>query len=291
MSYLKENKNTILYSTALVTLAILGTSVVYYVIEDDKKVRRRKEKKLAHRTTIRLLNQMKEEEVLPIEVKINQVESTIEDMTCDDKAFKMKEYTLAHSNELLLRLMEKLDAIRPHHVIMVDSANEPNSFELELISSIKTKKRTVIEAIQELFKRLDLINVKAKKESLRREEEAAKQAQLEKEEAERKAREERELEEHRKENERKAREEQERIAQEEALRRQQEEKEAQRQQQEEEEVLTESKDDLVILNNQQASEVEHITIEEEEQPLVDKEEELKTEEIVLEEEPSLETDA
>lgn len=226
MLNLQNDRQTIVLGATAISLAILGSGLAYYIIEDDRRARRRKEGRRAERTTLRLLQQIKEQEQT-IEASMKTVEDNIEDVSCEDKVFKKKEYTLAHSNELLLQLMEKLDAIRPLTVILGngESEKEPTDFEKNLISHIKSKKRSIIESIEGLFRRLDIANSKAKKEAERREELAKELARIQKEEEERKAREEKELEELRKENERKAKEEQERIAQEEGLRRAKEEEE------------------------------------------------------------------
>jgi hypothetical protein len=221
---LQKNRQTLILGVTAISLAILGSGIAYYVVEEDRQVKRRKEGRRAERNTLRLLQQIKEQ-VQAIETSMKTVEDDIEDKACEDKFFKKKEYTLAHSNELLLQLMEKLDAIRPLTVILGngETVKESTEFEKNLVSHIKSKKRSVIESIEGLFRRLDIANVKAKKESERREEVAKEKARIEKEEKERIAREEKELEELRKENERKAKEEQERIAQEEGLRRAKEE--------------------------------------------------------------------
>lgn len=227
MLKLQNNRSALIYGAAAVSLAILGSGITYYIIEDDKKVRRRKEGRKAERTTLHLLQQIKVQ-VQTIQTDFEAVENDIENHSSTDKEFKHKQYTLAHSNELLLQLMEKLDAIRPLTVIVGDE-NEPSEFEKTLVSNIKSKKRNVIETIEGLFRRLDTANVQAKKESARREqdakERAAVAARLEKEEAERKAAEEAEKEKIRLADEQKLKEEQAKIAQEEALRRDEEEKE------------------------------------------------------------------
>jgi hypothetical protein len=233
MLNLQNNRSIYIYGAAAVSLAIVGSGIAYYIIEDDRQVRRRKTARRAARTSLKLLDQIKEEEQV-IETTMKSVERDINDTACDDKAFRLKEYALGHSNELLLQLMEKLDAIRPLTVIMgAETEAEPNDFERSLVANVKTKKRSVIESIEGLFSRLDVANGQVKKEASRREEVAKEKARLEKEEAERKAQEEKELEELRKENERKLKEEQEKIAQEEALRRQKEEEEERRLAQEE----------------------------------------------------------
>ncbi|CEP09745.1 hypothetical protein [Parasitella parasitica] len=223
MSNTQNNRTIWLCGIAAISFILVGSGMVYFILEDDKQVKRRRAGRRVERTTLRLLHQIKEEQQA-IEVDIKNVEGNIEDRDCDEKAFKKKEYVLAHSNELLLRLMEKLDAIRPLTVIMGgETVNEPNEYERDLVSNIKVKKRTVIESIEALFRRLDISNGKMNKEKSRREELVKEQKRLEKEEAERFANEEKEKERVRRENERKAEEEQKRIAQEEALLRRKEE--------------------------------------------------------------------
>ncbi|KAI8366482.1 hypothetical protein EDC96DRAFT_508245 [Choanephora cucurbitarum] len=210
-----RSTSTWVYSAVAISLLVLGTGTAYYLVEDDRRVKRRKAGRRAERETARVLNQYKEE-AEKIASDMESVESTIEDTHCDDKTFKKKEYTLAQSNELLLQLMEKMDAIRPLTAIIGTEA-EPNAFERDLVANIKSKKRTVIEYIEGLFRRLDTANGKAKKEAERREKLAEEKAKLEKEEAERLAKEEAERL-AKEEQERIAKEEQERIAREEQVR-------------------------------------------------------------------------
>ncbi|KAG2234873.1 hypothetical protein BDF21DRAFT_428984 [Thamnidium elegans] len=223
---LQKNRSTLIYGAAAVSLAILGTSITYYILEDDKRAKRRKEARKAERATLRILQQIKEQQE-KIEASMKSSEDTIEDQSCTDKDFRKKEYTLAHANELLLQLMEKLDAIRPLTVVLGgDIEKEPTEFENQLVSNIKSKKRNIIEAIEGLFRRLDTANVKAKKEASRREQVAKEKARIEQEqkkleleEAERKLKMEQEQEKIRLEQEQKAKEEAERVAKEEAERR------------------------------------------------------------------------
>ncbi|KAG1093429.1 hypothetical protein G6F42_018964 [Rhizopus arrhizus] len=160
MSNTQNNRTIWLYGAAVISLALAGSGIAYYILEDDKQAKRRRAGRRAERTTLRSLHQIKEEQQA-IALNIEKVEANIEDQACDDKAFKQKEYTLAHSNELLLRLMEKLDAIRPLTVIMgAETEAEPNEFERNLVTNIKAKKRTVIESIEGLFRRLDVANAR-----------------------------------------------------------------------------------------------------------------------------------
>ncbi|KAI8081931.1 uncharacterized protein B0P05DRAFT_538691 [Gilbertella persicaria] len=282
MSNLQTNRTntTWIYGAAALSVLALGSGIAYYLVEDDRKVRRRKAGRRAERNTVRVLNQYKQE-AEKIESHMQQVEQDIQDTTCDDKAFKQKEYILAHSNELLLQLMEKIDTVRPLTAIMGTEA-DPNPFERELVAVIKSKKRSVIEYIETLFRRLDVTNGLAKREAERREGVAQEKARLEKEEADRKAEEERQREEARKEKERLAKEEQERIAQEEALRRKEEEEQRLAQEtlakEMEKEVFKEmaEEDKVVLAEEESKNKVEEELKDKTEEKLEDKtEEELK----------------
>ncbi|CAO3682871.1 unnamed protein product [Rhizopus stolonifer] len=211
-----QNKQSlIVYGAGVALLAALSTGLAYYVIEDDRKVQRRKTARRAERNASKLLSQISEQRQA-IETSIQSIVPVLE-LECDDKAFKQKEFTLAQSNELLLRLMEQLDAIQPLSLVAGEAVEKPTELEEELADHLKNKKRSVIDAINILFQRLDECNEKLKKEAIKREEAAKEKARIEKEEQERKRIEE--------EKAQKAREEQERVAQEEALRRQKEEEE------------------------------------------------------------------
>ncbi|KAI8979394.1 hypothetical protein BDF20DRAFT_912984 [Mycotypha africana] len=224
----KNGRSAWIYGAAALSLAVFCSGVAYYIVEDDKKVKRRKAGKKAERAALRTLEQIKTE--------AESVEKTMRSITVDkntihnedDKAFKHKEYTLAHSNELLLRLMERLDAIRPLVLIIGDDPTiKPNEHEERLAANVRNRKRTIIESIESLFRRLDIVNAQLKEAATAREEiRKEKAAQLEKEkEAERLAL---EKEEARKKKEREAEEEQAKVAQEEARRRQREEEEEER---------------------------------------------------------------
>ncbi|KAL0087919.1 hypothetical protein J3Q64DRAFT_1833259 [Phycomyces blakesleeanus] len=72
-----------------------------------------------------------------------------------EKEWKTIEFKLSMSNEMLLRLMERLDAIRPLADIMDEDDREPTKYEKEIIAEIKQKKRRIISKIERDFKRLD----------------------------------------------------------------------------------------------------------------------------------------
>ncbi|KAI9264458.1 hypothetical protein BY458DRAFT_514077 [Sporodiniella umbellata] len=218
-----QNKQSlIIYGAAAVLVAALSSGIVYYVIEDDRKVQRRKAARRAERNALKLLNQITEQRQA-IEKSIKSIEPVLE-IECDDKTFQQKEFTLVQCNELLLRLMEQLDAMHPSSLIIPGEA-EPTELEEKLTEHLKTKKRSLVESINELFRCLDVCNETLKKEKAKREEAAKEKARFEKQEQERLAREAEERKKIEEEKAKKAREEQERVAQEEALLRQKEEEE------------------------------------------------------------------
>jgi hypothetical protein len=267
---------------AITVASIAG--ITYYLLEDDRKVKRRKTSRVAERAALRSLNQIRDDE-LTVESDIKKLEQNVNDKECDDKAFKQKEYTLAHANEMLLRLMERLDAIGPLTAVMGERNLEPNEYENTLISSVKTRKRQIIESIQGLFRRVDVCSEKIKTQAKEREEIAKEKARLEQKENERKAREAEELERVQKEKERLQQEEAERVAKEEAQRRLQEEEEqlVQEVSQQVESIVTEEiKHELEnqLSGSYQTVEVDEAKEEEEEELVAQ-----QVQEIVIEEEP------
>ncbi|CAO3591644.1 unnamed protein product [Absidia cylindrospora] len=80
--------------------------------------------------------------------------------TMDDKEWKRHEFVLAECNELLLRLMERLDAIRPKSAIIGEDVDgqvlkEPNDLEEAAILDIRNRKKKVIRQIERNFRQLD----------------------------------------------------------------------------------------------------------------------------------------
>jgi hypothetical protein len=266
---------------AITVASVAG--ITYYLLEDDRKAKRRKTSRVAERTALRSLNQMRDDE-LTVESDIKKLEQNVNDKECDDKTFKQREYALAHANEMLLRLMERLDAIRPLTAVMGERNLEPNEYENTLISNVKTRKKQIIQSIQGLFRRVDVCSEKIKTQAKEREEIAKEKARLEQEENERKAREAEELERIQKEKERLQQEEAERVAKEEAQRRLQEEEEqlVQEVSQQVESIVTEEiKHELENQLSGSYQTVEVDEAKEEEEELVAQ----QVQEIVIEEEP------
>lgn len=81
----------------------------------------------------------------------------------DDKEWKRLEFIVVESNELLLRLLERLDAIRPRSAIMGDedihdwdgSAKQSSALEEAAILEVRNRKKKVIRQIERSFRQLD----------------------------------------------------------------------------------------------------------------------------------------
>ncbi|CAO3641626.1 unnamed protein product [Cunninghamella blakesleeana] len=91
----------------------------------------------------------------------NEQENNKRIIVLDDKEWKRREFILAECNELLIRLMERLDAIRPKSAILGEELAEqtdkqpPTELEEAVILEIRNRKRKVIRQIEQNFKQLD----------------------------------------------------------------------------------------------------------------------------------------
>ncbi|KAI8387988.1 uncharacterized protein BYT42DRAFT_216757 [Radiomyces spectabilis] len=147
---------------AVTCVAVAG--ITYYIIQEDRQVKRRKQLKAAHRQALQLLQEI-ENDRQAIESDVGQMEKTIasapsndvdEDRAVAEKEHKRREFVLAQCNELLLRLLERLDAIQPRSVIVghTDSL-QLTSFEDSLIQDIKSKKKRIIQKVEKNFRNID----------------------------------------------------------------------------------------------------------------------------------------
>jgi hypothetical protein len=81
----------------------------------------------------------------------------------DDKEWKRLEFIVVESNELLLRLLERLDAVRPRSAIIGDedvhewdgSVKESSALEEAAILEVRNRKKKVIRQIERNFRQLD----------------------------------------------------------------------------------------------------------------------------------------
>ncbi|KAG0164174.1 hypothetical protein DFQ30_010397 [Apophysomyces sp. BC1015] len=132
-------------------LAILSTGSVYYIIQEDKNVKRRKHAKAAERHALRQLLEINNDR-LAIDKDIEKASQLTSET---DK--KQREYLLAKTNEMLLRLLERLDAIHPQSAILGElHRDQPaTDYESSLMEGIKHKKKRLIKKIESDFARVD----------------------------------------------------------------------------------------------------------------------------------------
>ncbi|KAI8082770.1 uncharacterized protein BX664DRAFT_339019 [Halteromyces radiatus] len=157
-----------IYITVGLTLVASTAFATYHLIEQDRRVKRRKQTKQAERQVLRLIHQIQ----LDRQTIHNDIEgltrvllqtaqhTTSIDTTTDDKEWKRRDFILAECNELLLRLLERLDAIRPKSAILGEDIEgqgqqEPSALEQAAILDIRNRKKKVIRQIERNFRQLD----------------------------------------------------------------------------------------------------------------------------------------
>ena len=147
-----QGKETKIIVSCMGMLAIIGATT-YYVIQNDRQMKRRKRARLGQKQAYVLLLQIKRDQ--------QKIQSDLSDSINDERFDKKKkEYLLAQSNELLLQLLERIDAIRPKDAIVLsqnedDAEEKITPFEEELMQQVKEKKRRIIQSIQDDFDRVD----------------------------------------------------------------------------------------------------------------------------------------
>ncbi|KAI8334389.1 hypothetical protein BC941DRAFT_432863 [Chlamydoabsidia padenii] len=153
------------YMTASAALMATTALVTYKLIEQDRRVKQRKQTKQAERHTLQLIHQIQLDRQT-ITKDIDGLTRTLLDKVkqhgMDDQEWKRLEFISAESNELLLRLLERLDAIRPKSAIMGDDDDkdgghdkEPNALEEAAILEVRHRKKRVIRQIERNFRQLD----------------------------------------------------------------------------------------------------------------------------------------
>ncbi|KAI8147673.1 hypothetical protein BJV82DRAFT_596472 [Fennellomyces sp. T-0311] len=124
-------------------MAVIGA--VYYVVQNDRQMKQRKRTRADEKHALQLLQQIKRDQEA-IRKDLDSIDSI--------RDSKKREYMLAQCNELLLRLLERLDAIRPREAI-VQEHDQATAFEEERMQHIKKRKRQIIQSIQRDFDRVD----------------------------------------------------------------------------------------------------------------------------------------
>ena len=134
-----------MHKAYLCTLFVAAVGAVWYVVHNDRQVRQRKRTRAGERLALELLQHIKRDQEA-VRKELNSVESI--------RDTKKRAYTLAQCNELLLRLLERLVAIRPREAILQND-DKATAFDEERVQHIKKRKRQIIQSIQKDFDRLD----------------------------------------------------------------------------------------------------------------------------------------
>ncbi|KAL0074123.1 hypothetical protein F4703DRAFT_1373224 [Phycomyces blakesleeanus] len=142
-------------AAATLSLVILG-GASYYLWKEDQQVKKRNLAKTREKKAASLLREINNDhKMLHAEIDEHYKLMKLAGTSVPEKEWKTIEFKLSMSNEMLLRLMERLDAIRPLADIMDEDDREPTKYEKEIIAEIKQKKRRIISKIERDFKRLD----------------------------------------------------------------------------------------------------------------------------------------
>ncbi|KAI9243152.1 hypothetical protein BDA99DRAFT_530830 [Phascolomyces articulosus] len=151
-----QDKETKIIVSCMGVLFLVGATT-YYIVLNDRQMKQRKRARASQKQAFHLLQQIKRDQ----EKIEKDILNTI-DIENDHHNVKKIEYTLAQCNELLLQLLERIDAIRPKDAIitavqedMDDIERIATPFETELIQQIKDRKRRIIQSIQRDFDRVD----------------------------------------------------------------------------------------------------------------------------------------
>ncbi|KAI9010972.1 hypothetical protein CLU79DRAFT_772131 [Phycomyces nitens] len=140
---------------AAISLVILG-GTSYYLWKEDQQVKKRNLAKLREKKAASLLREINNDyKTLHAEIDEHCQAIKAAGSSVPEKEWKILEFKLSMSNEMLLRLMERLDAIRPWAAIMDEDEREPTKYEEEMIAELKQKKKRTIAKIERDFKRLD----------------------------------------------------------------------------------------------------------------------------------------
>ncbi|KAI9307656.1 hypothetical protein BJ944DRAFT_261572 [Cunninghamella echinulata] len=175
-----NDKSSWLYITIGVGIVTTTSYIIYHIIEEDKQVKRKKQTRLAERKVLQLIHQIKlDRQAIHKDIEgliyllekdnnnnnINENNNNNDQtdnksyIQLDDKEWKRRDFILAECNELLIRLMERLDAIRPKSAILGDElaeqTHQPTELEEAVILEIRNRKRKVIRQIEQNFKQLD----------------------------------------------------------------------------------------------------------------------------------------
>lgn len=146
MAASSSTRNTLLAAALAICLTAGGA---YYLVKQDQRVKRRKRARAAEKAAMQLLQQVSNDRRELLESHHNNNNK--------DTVPERREYAVAYCNEMLLRLLERLDAIQPRAAIMENCSDgdTPTPFEESLIDNVKRRKRKLIVRINQDFEQID----------------------------------------------------------------------------------------------------------------------------------------
>lgn len=122
----------------------------YFLIQDYEKSQFRKQVKSREREALKLLQQIKQDR--------DAIERDLEQLVVQQQQAepdrKRCEYALAQCDELLLRLLERLDAIQPSAIVITDDG-QPTALDTPVVEEIRRRKKKLIQRIQLDHARVD----------------------------------------------------------------------------------------------------------------------------------------
>lgn len=155
-----QTTTIVLSATAATVVAAL---LVYYLVQNDRATKRRNHTRAQEKALSRSLHQIKSEHDRIVDTELRDLESVFSPFTKkspqnEPESFKTLDHVksdrrLLFVDDALLRLLERLDGIRPAAILPRDG--EANDMEAELVGKIKKRKRALIDGIQKHLRRVD----------------------------------------------------------------------------------------------------------------------------------------
>jgi len=128
-------------AVAITTAALAVGGITYYVLDNHQKTIAYNQAKREQRKLLQTLANI-EKDIVPVEHKI----AAIEEGSCSS------EFRVRECNELLLRVLESLDAIKPSDI---QCGEHGTPREQAMIDKVKHRKRGLVQKVQTYFHRLD----------------------------------------------------------------------------------------------------------------------------------------
>ncbi|RUS20765.1 hypothetical protein BC937DRAFT_94431 [Endogone sp. FLAS-F59071] len=157
---LSQPTTIVLSATAATIVAAL---LAYYLVQNDRATKRRNYIRAQEKALSRSLYQIKSEHDRIVDTELRDLESVVSPPTKKSsknglESFNVPDHVktdrrLLFVDDALLRLLERLDGIRPAAILPREG--EANNMEAELVEKIKKRKRALIDGIQKHLRRVD----------------------------------------------------------------------------------------------------------------------------------------